>query len=367
MRAPDDGSRLATPLLIGKGSFMIPCAVPIHSTGPLPGPVVSCIALMSLTLTALSPVQAAEIRVGMVGIDTSHAPAFTKLMNDSTAKGHTPGTRVVAAVRGGSRDIPSSWDRVEGYVKELTQTYGVEFVPTVEELCKKVDAVMIESVDGRPHLDQARPVFAAGKRLFIDKPLAGSLKDAIEIYRLGKKHNVGWFTSSSYRYYLSMAELKRATIGSIRSAISYGPAHKEPHHPDFYWYGIHPAEGLYTVLGMGCQSVTRVATEDTDVVSGTWTDGRTGVLIGLRTGSTPHKVTLFGTKGVAEQKGSGDYAPLVAEIVRFFQTGVVPIPPEETIELMAFMEAADESKRQGGKPVKIEEVLRANGWRFGAE
>jgi len=178
---------------------------------------------------------------------------------------------------------------------------------------------------------------------------------------------VPWFTSSSYRFYLSMADVRKANIGAIRSAISYGPSHKEPHHPDFYWYGIHPAEALYTILGRGCEVVTRSATEETDVVTGTWSEGRTGVLVGLRTGATPHKVIVFGRQGVAEQKGSGDYAPLVAEIVKFFQTGVPPIPPEETIELMAFMEAADESKRQGGRPVKMEDVLRQHGWRFDAE
>jgi len=322
---------------------------------------------MSVPTAVTSVSTAAEIRVGMVGLDTSHATAFTKLMNDSTAKGYTPGTKVVAAVKGGSRDIPSSWDRVEGYTQELIQTYGVEMVPTVEELCRKVDAVMIESVDGRPHLEQARPAFQAGKKLFIDKPLAGSLRDAIEIYRLGKRTRVPWFTSSSYRFYLSMADVRKANIGAIRSAISYGPSHKEPHHPDFYWYGIHPAEALYTILGRGCEVVTRSATEETDVVTGTWSEGRTGVLVGLRTGATPHKVIVFGRQGVAEQKGSGDYAPLVAEIVKFFQTGVPPIPPEETIELMAFMEAADESKRQGGRPVKMEDVLRQHGWRFDAE
>lgn len=310
---------------------------------------------------------AAELRIGMVGVDTSHATAFTKLINDPNAKEYTPGGKVVAAVKGGSRDIPSSWDRVEGYTKELINDYKVEFVPTVEELCQRVDAVMIESVDGRPHLEQVRPVFKAGKRVFIDKPLAGSLRDAIEIYRLGKQSKVPWFSSSSYRYYHSMIDLKKIDVGSIRSAVSYGPSHKEPHHPDFYWYGIHPSEALYTVLGAGCKTVARVATEETDIVTGTWTEGRTGVLIGLRTGATPHKVVLFGTKGVAEQKGSGDYAPLVREILRFFETGIAPIPPEETIELMAFMEAADESKRQGGRPVKIAEVLKAHGWKFELE
>lgn len=317
---------------------------------------------LALLIALSAPSMAAEIRVGIIGTDTSHVPAFTRLLNDPGQKGHIPGARVVAAFKGGSADIPSSRDRVEGFAAQLKKDFQVEIVSSVEELVTKVDAVLLESVDGRPHLEQVRPVFKAGKRVFIDKPLAGSLRDAIQIYRLGKQSGVPWFSSSSYRYYDSMTELKRADAGEIRSAVSYGPSSKEPSHPDFYWYGIHPAEALYTILGPGCESVVRTATEDTDVVTGSWKGGRTGVLLGLRTKATPHKVIAFGTKAVVEQKGSGDYVPLVREIVKFFQTGVAPIPPEETIELFAFMEAADESKRRGGTPVSLEEVLKKNGW-----
>lgn len=306
--------------------------------------------------------QAAELRIGMIGLDTSHVIAFTKLLNDSASKDHVPGGRVVAAFKGGSPDIESSAGRVEGYTKELREKFGVKIIPTIEELCSQVDAVLLESVDGRPHLEQARPVIAARKPLFIDKPVAGTLKDAIEIYRLAKAQNAPVFSSSSYRFYPSLVDLKKTDVGEITAVVSYGPAHTEAHHPDFFWYGVHPAEALFAVIGTGCQSVVRTATADTDVVTGNWKGGRVGTLIGLRKGATPHKVTIFGTKGVAEQKGSGDYAPLAREIMKFFETRVAPVPPEETIELFAFMEAADESKRQQGAPVKIADVLKKNGY-----
>ena len=305
---------------------------------------------------------AADIRIGMIGLDTSHVIAFAQLLNDPANGKYVPGAKVVAAFKGGSDDIESSASRVDDYTKRLQEEFGIEIVPTIEALCEKVDAVLLESVDGRPHLEQVKPVFAAGKPVFIDKPLAGSLKDAVEIYRLGKEHNVPWFSSSSYRYYESMTALLAQDVGEVRAAISYGPSHLEPHHPDFFWYGVHPVEALYTVLGPGCQRVVRTTSADSDVVTGEWSGGRLGTLVGLRTGATPHSVVLFGTKAVAQQEDSGDYAPLVGEIVKFFQTGIVPVAPEETIELFAFMEAADESKRRGGIPVTIEEVLRQAGW-----
>jgi len=297
----------------------------------------------------------------MIGLDTSHVIAFTKLLNDPKAKGHVEGGKVVAAFKGGSRDVESSWSRVEGYTKQLQEEFGVRIVPTIEELCRDVDAVLLESVDGRPHLEQARPVIEAGKPLFIDKPVAGSLRDAIEIYRLAQKKGVPVFSSSSYRFYESLIEARKIDVGEIRNVISYGPAHTEPHHPDLFWYGVHPTEALFTVLGRGCESVVRTSTEDSDVITGVWSGGRIGTLVALRKGPTPHKVIIFGSKATAEQKGSGDYAPLVQEIMKFFRTRVAPVPPEETVELFAFMEAADESKRNGGKPVILRELLRKNG------
>ena len=172
-----------------------------------------------------------------------------------------------------------------------------------------------------------------------------------------KEAGVPIWTGSAYRWYTSMKELMATDVGEIRGAISYGPAHLEKSHPDFYWYGIHPTEALYTALGKGCESVTRTKTEDTDVVVGQWSGGRTGTLIGLRTKALPHKVTLFGSKTFAEQKSGGDdYAPLVGEIIKFLQTGKPPVDMEETLEMHAFMSAADESARRGGAPVKLNEV-----------
>src|SRR5262245_16111391 len=318
------------------------------------------ILFVTFCVAAMSCANAAELRLGIIGLDTSHVTAFTKLLNDPTDKEHVAGGRVVVAFKGGSKDIESSWTRVEGYTKELQDKFGVKIVDTIEELCQQVDAVMLESVDGRPHLEQARPVIKARKPLFVDKPVAGSLRDAIEIYRLAREKNVPIFSSSSYRFYESLVDLKNADVGEIRSVISYGPAHLEPHHPDLFWYGVHPTEALFTIMGRGCETVVRAATPDTDVVTGTWSGGRVGTLHALRMGPTPSKVIVFGAKAVAEQKGSGDYAPLVREIVKFFQTGVAPVSPEETLEMFAFMEAADESKRQGGAPVKIADMLKGN-------
>lgn len=314
-------------------------------------------------LATLSSSFAGELRIGLIGLDSGHVIAFTKLLNDATDKNYIPGGKVVAAYKGGSRDIESSWSLVDGYTAQLQKNYGVKIVDSIEELCKQVDVVMLTSVDGRPHLEQARAVFKAGKPIFIDKPVAGSLRDAIEVYRLAKQHKVPCFSSSALRYTADLIELKNTDVGEIRGATSHGPAPLEPHHPDLYWYGIHPTEALFTIMGTGCETVVRTKTPDTDVVTGVWSGGRVGTLRGLRNAKRPYRVTVFGTKDVVDQKSawSGDYSPLIREVMKFFQTGIPPVTPEETLEIMAFMEAADESERQGGRPVKIKDVMKKHG------
>lgn len=304
-----------------------------------------------------------ELRLGLIGLDTSHVTAFTARFNDKKNANHVPGGNVVAAYKGGSPDIESSASRVDGYTATLRDKYGIKIYDDIAEMCKHVDAVLLTSVDGRPHLAQAKPVIAAGKPLFIDKPVAGSLKDAVEIFRLAREADVPCFSSSSLRWYPGVVAVATADIGTLRSAISFGPAPVEPHHPSLFWYGIHPTESLFTVMGAGCQSVVATESKDTIVVTGKWSDGRIGTLHGIRGGKRSYKLIAFGTKAIAEQQSGGDYTPMLRHIIKFFKTGTPPVAPELTLELYAFMEAADESIRQGGKSISIAELLKKNGWK----
>ena len=315
------------------------------------------ITLLTIIAALISTASADEknvIRIGMIGLDTSHVTAFTETINNPQAKGHVPGAKVIAAFKGGSPDIESSISRVDGYTKTLAEKYGVEICDSIEAVCEKVDAVMIESVDGRPHLEQARKVIAAKKILFLDKPVGGSLKDAIEIYRLAKEAGVPVFSSSSLRFAKSTQAVRNGSIGKLSHAQTTSPASLEPHHPDLYWYGVHGCEALFTVMGSGCESVKRGTTEDGKIeVTGTWKGGRTGI---FREGKG-YSGTAKGEKGEAKIGNFDGYQPLVAEVVKFFKTKKPPVTPEETIELFAFMEAADESKRRGGDEVTIAEVM----------
>ena len=314
--------------------------------------------IISLGLIRSVSLAQAPIRIGMIGLDTSHVIAFTKLLNDSSNPDHVPGARVVAAFKGGSPDVESSRNRVDGFTAELRDKWKVEIVESIPVLCQKVDAVLLESVDGRPHLEQAKAVLAAKKPVFIDKPLAASYRDAREIARLAREAGVPWFSSSSLRFWEETERLKSAPeSGVILGANVHGPAPTEPHHPDLMWYGIHAVEMLFTLMGPGCETVTRVSTEGADVVVGRWEGGRLGVVRGIRKGKEDYGITLFGEKAnLRSENRPFSYRPLLVQIVKFFQTGVSPVKAEETLEMFAFMQAADISKAKGGISVSLAEA-----------
>jgi predicted dehydrogenase len=298
------------------------------------------------------------LRAGIIGLDTSHVVAFTRLLNAPSPKPELAGVRVVAAYPGGSPDLPTSRDRVAGYSKELREKYGVAIVESIDELLPRVDVVLLESVDGRPHLEQARPVFRARKPVFLDKPVAGSLADAVAIFELARESNTPCFSSSSLRFSPEIAALRHnAKVGPVLGCDAYGPCELEKHHPDLFWYGIHGVEALATIMGTGCEWVARAQTKDTELVVGIWKDGRVGTFRGIRHAPYEFGTIVFGSKGNVSSRVDAGYEPLVVEIVKFFQTGKPPVSPAETLEAYAFMEAADESKRQGGKPVSIESVM----------
>lgn len=306
---------------------------------------------------AAAPSSDQTIRVGIIGCDTSHAPAFAKLINRASPADQLAAMKVVAAFPGGSPDIAQSRDRIDGFTAEL-RNGGVKIVGSIEELLPMVDAVLVLSVDGRKHLEQLRPVLAARKPVYIDKPVAGSLADAVEIFRLAGEAKVPCFSSSSMRFVPSVFEIREGTkLPQVLGCDVYAPCKLEPHHPDLFWYGVHGVEMLFTIMGTGCESVSRTHTRDTDIVTGVWKDGRIGTYRGTRSGQPNYGFVVHGGSAIDHQDVGLDYEPLLRQIGGFFKAGKPPVSAEETLEIFAFLEAGDESKRRGGAPVRLAEVL----------
>lgn len=305
--------------------------------------------------TAMTLCAQEKIKIGIIGLDTSHSPAFIKHINAENPEEAFKGFEVVAAYPYGSKAIKSSHDRIDGYTEEAKK-YGVKITSSIEELLSMVDCVMLETNDGNLHLEQAELVFKAKKKMFIDKPIGANLAQTIAIVELSKKYNSSFFSSSTLRFSKNTKEIRDGVHGNVIGADCYSPATNEPSHADLYWYGIHGVETLFTVMGKGCLSVQATSTDGSDAAIGTWEDGRLGVFRGIRDGAQAFGGTVICQKKAVQAGGYEGYAKLLENILIFFKTEVSPVEMSETLEIYTFMEATNESKRQGGKPVKMKDV-----------
>ena len=299
-----------------------------------------------------------EIKVGLIGLSV-HSAAYTEIINSGASSPEFSGCKVVAIFHPkGNPDVEFSEKQLQNFTDTI-KGQGVEFVSSIKKLVKKVDAVMLLTNDGRPHLKEIIPVLKAGKPVYVDKPLAASLSDVLAIFKVSKKYNVPMFSCSPLRYVKEAQDIREGkVVGKVLGANTYGPAPIQKSHVDLFWDGIHAVESLYTVLGgTGCKTVSRTSTDDADVVVGNWENGRIGVFRGVRKGRSGFGGTAFGDKGIASIGVFNGYRPLLVAIVAIFRSGKPPVSDEETIEIYAFMEAADESKRLGGIPVSLSDVL----------
>ncbi len=298
-----------------------------------------------------------DMKIAMIGLDTSHCGGFVEHLNKPDHPHHVPGARVVQAFPGGSSACAVSRDRIQGFTAALRDQHGIRMCGSLEEATRGMDAFLLTSVDGRQHREQFEVLARAGKPVFIDKPLTCSAADARAIADLSRRTGVPFFSASSIRFTPAIGP-EGLDIAALQGVETFGPMSLMDDYPPYYWYGIHSVDLLYAHLGRGCVEVTAFHETTQDVLVGRWSGGRVGMVRGLRlTGKNPFGRIAFGAEGVRSDlqpaEGPPPFAVMLKAIVEFWRTGRSPIPPEETVEEMAFLEAAEQSWKRGGTPVRL--------------
>ena len=296
-----------------------------------------------------------KIRIGIIGLDSTHALAFTKAIQQGVIKDFENDFTVVAAYPYGSKSIPLSIQRIPKFTAEI-ESLGVKVYQKIEEVLDNVDAVLLETNDGNLHLEQALQIIKRRKPLFIDKPIANSLEDAIKIFKAASKYNCLVFSTSSLRYLEGISTLD---LSKVKGSEVYTPAHTEPSHKDLYWYGIHGVEMLIAIMGADCISVRTIEGIDSSLYIGTWSDGRVATLRGIRKGKDDFGGTVFLEDEIITLGKFQGYNLLLYEILKFFKTKIIPVDPTQTLAICAFIDAATESKELGGKEILLKDIKKA--------
>lgn len=293
-----------------------------------------------------------KLRIGLIGLDTIHAVSFTKSFNDPSSAGYREDGVVVAGWSGGSADMPLSRDRVEGYTTQLRDQYGIKILPTPEEVAEACDLLFITSIDARIHLELLRRTIKYRRPTFIDKAVAQSSTDARQMFDMAREAGIPLMACSPLRYAEELdIALANGELGKVTGCDVFGPGTIVEIPPGLFWYGIHVAEVVYTVMGAGCAYVQSVHTDNTDTAIGVWKDGRIATMRAQRKTHPHFGVTVHREKGPQQMRlDQGErhfYDRMLDGIMRSLPHGKSDIPDEQTLEMIRFIEAANESRQTG--------------------
>ncbi|MEO2202970.1 Gfo/Idh/MocA family oxidoreductase [Paenibacillus pabuli] len=282
------------------------------------------------------------MNIGIIGLDSSHALAFTRFLHESQDTLFSDVT-VTAAYAGGSPDFPLSVSRVNTFTARMTREYGVRLMPTMQRVAESTDVILILSADGRTHLNQFKAICPYRKPVFIDKPFALSTADASHIIKLAEENQTPLMSASSLRYAEALPECTR---GDILGVDVYGPMHVETTQGHYFWYGIHAAELLYQIMGPGCREVTAFSTDYDDLIIGTWKEGRMGTIRGIQRGAESFGISLHTRNATRHVSLEPSYKELLKSVMNLFKNGVCTVHPSETLEVIRFLECAEQSRLQ---------------------
>lgn len=297
------------------------------------------------------------LKIGLVGLDSSHCVEYARLLHDAAHPQHVSGARIVAAYAGGSPDWPLSITRVAGFQEQMKNEFGVPTYDSIEEVTPQADAIMILSVDGRVHLDQFEIVARSGKPVYIDKPLSVTIAGAAQILAIAESTGTRIFSSSVWRYSRGLNEAMAELDGSCRHAHLHGQWPIEDGLHGWFYYGIHQVEMLYAAMGTGCLRVACTRDGDVEIITGFWPDGRIGTIATNHSESRPFGGWLLGEKSSAlvEVKDTkyDRYHAFLNSALEFFRGAEALVSTTETLETIAFMEAASQSAVRSGIPLEI--------------
>lgn len=287
--------------------------------------------------------------IGLVGVNTSHADAFTRIFNGSAEEApRIDSARITHVWAGGHPER----------LAELEEKFGPydNRVEDLDDLVGAIDGVLVvdDTDGGAMHAELARPFIEAGMPVFIDKPMTTVYADAVQLFDLAEEHNAPLMSSSALRF---PAELDRdaiAALGKLSTITSVGPE-------EWFYYGVHAVEVTGAVTDDQPVSVHRFALPDKDVAVVEYETGLVAVIMTLRDAGYLFHVNVYGEKGHLDfsvDDFMGFYTNEMKAFAEMVETREMPLRREQTLAVMAILHAGNLSAEEGRK-VMISEITGA--------
>lgn len=312
------------------------------------------------------------MRIGAIGIDSSHTPVFTNRINALHKEGKTK-CQVTAFWDPGHHEWqhpagPEQSAKDVAKWREDTLKEGAKQVNSIDELLSQVDGVMVLNINGHRHLELAVPSLAKGMPTYIDKPLTCSIDQAKALLAMSRQYKARAYSASSLRFITEIPKIDKEKVGNIVAIDAFGNGEVLDMMPDLWHYGCHSIEMVDAIMlhfgqsGPGKHAAKRVsavktgnATSGYHLIDIEYHDGKLARIRMDRNGAWAFGATIHGTKGIAQFVV--DFAPvysrLVEGMVRFFEGGEAPVDLRAIVESVAIMQLGNESIARGGEWVEI--------------
>ncbi len=282
------------------------------------------------------------IRVGLVDIETSHRERFTEVLHAGDQ------ARVVAVCPG--EVCP------EAEAQDFVTRFGIgHVVCNPADMAGEVDVAFILGTDWDRHLERAMPFIKRGMPVFIDKPIAGNLRDCLELERLARDEGARIIGGSSMRYAEPLAALRKE-LDDQQAQVNFAVIHGEN---GFFDYGIHAVEMAGGLLGGGARSVAWLGGDRPAVHHVSYRNGAQAIIDLAGPSGAGFRVDAATTTGWRQVAITGvtPYRTLMEEVIRYMHGQPHRLAPIEALtESIRIMLAAKVSRERGGAVVRLSEL-----------
>lgn len=287
-----------------------------------------------------------DIRVALIGLDTSHTVEFARRMQapDVAPEQKVDGLKAVTCLR-----FETPFQNKDGLDARQTQleAWGVKVTLDFDEAVADVDAIMLEVNDPAYHVEYFTKCAGLGKPIFLDKPLADTKANGQAIVDMAKSKKVRMWSASSLRFVPQLQEACEK-IPQPTMAHAYGALGKAPAGSSVVWYGVHAFEMLQRALGVGAVSITAKRDKLGVWAQVEYADERRGI-VEMNEGSYLYGGCLRTQKEAAPYlvNMASAYADELRLVADFFKGGEPPVTLEDAMEVMAMLDAAERSVNSG--------------------
>lgn len=289
-----------------------------------------------------------SFKIGLVGLCTSHPDAWVPQIRDM----HT--TKQIDA------EVVAAWDsgetRPAGFAREFCARHAIPHpVERLEELLDLVDGVIVHTTNWDRHIEQARPFVEAGKSVYLDKPVAGNLRDlavVMDWMKPGRRVTGG----SVLRYcrevaeYLAVPVEQRGRIHTAYTAIGV----------DDFNYGIHAYALVSALLGPGIRAVRYLGSSGAKQLMIEWHTGEIALLTIGPAQWLPFTITAVSDRAVKQIETDNNriYRSMLDAVMPYFtgRSDTPPIPPEVFLEPELAALAARMSWQNNGEKIFLSDL-----------